>query len=185
VNWNSKSECRAFYKALVAHQFSQGLIQNQKNLDQSLRSFLKDQKGRWGAYKALHQEAEVTVTSEFPQIDWCYPRMLGEHLEFLSGSRFVPGTYGVMEPAPDSEKFFVASLQGILVPGLVFNKNGNRLGKGKGFYDRALANFSGIKVGVCFDFQVSEKQIPREAHDIGMDFLVTDSGLVDCQIWQE
>ncbi|MNU02273.1 5-formyltetrahydrofolate cyclo-ligase family protein [compost metagenome] len=67
----------------------------------------------------------------------------------------------------------------------MFNKNGSRLGKGKGFYDKALAEFSGIKVGICFDFQVAEKQVPIESHDIVMDYLVTDSGLIDCQMWQE
>jgi 5,10-methenyltetrahydrofolate synthetase len=185
ANWNSKSECRAFYKAVCAREFSQGLIQNQKNLDQALNDFLKSRSGRWAAYKALPQEAAVNVSTAPSLIQWFYPRMRDLELEFFAGDVFVPGLFGVMEPSPDSEKSLVSELQGVLVPGLVFNKNGSRMGKGKGFYDKALADFSGIKVGICFDFQVAEKQIPMESHDIVMDYLVTDSGLIDCQLWQE
>ncbi|WP_275096867.1 5-formyltetrahydrofolate cyclo-ligase [Sedimenticola hydrogenitrophicus] len=62
----------------------------------------------------------------------------------------------------------------ILVPGLVFDHNLNRIGYGGGFYDRFLARSNGRKVAIAYDFQVRES-IPSEPHDIRMDQIVTDT----------
>ncbi len=61
----------------------------------------------------------------------------------------------------------------ILVPGLAFDHSLNRIGYGGGFYDRFLAQSSGRKVAIAYDFQVREA-IPSEPHDIKMDQIVTD-----------
>jgi 5-formyltetrahydrofolate cyclo-ligase len=60
----------------------------------------------------------------------------------------------------------------ILVPGMAFDLSGNRLGRGQGFYDRILAEVSGIKCGVCHNFQLLEN-IPTEPHDAQVDFIFT------------
>ena len=72
----------------------------------------------------------------------------------------------------------VQALEGICVPALGFNINGARLGRGGGFYDRELQNYSGIKIGISYDFTVS-LEIPFEAHDIKVDVIVTDRRIVD------
>ncbi|MGZ3775289.1 MAG: 5-formyltetrahydrofolate cyclo-ligase [Pseudobdellovibrionaceae bacterium] len=185
VSWNSKKECRSFFKFLCAQQFAKGLVQNQKQLDFHLRDFLKTQSGIWGAYRALSEEAQVEEVFNISHLNWVFPRMLEGHLEFFAARDFVSGSYGVLEPSQNSSRKNLQDLQGVLIPGLVFNKNGNRLGKGKGFYDKTLNSYRGIKVGVCFDFQVSQQPIPVEAHDVIMDFLITESGLIDCKIHQE
>jgi 5-formyltetrahydrofolate cyclo-ligase len=67
----------------------------------------------------------------------------------------------------------LAQLDLIVVPGLAFTAEGNRLGRGAGFYDRFLAGIPAntVKVGVCFEFQrVSE--VPQESHDVKMDAVV-------------
>ncbi|MBY0415818.1 MAG: 5-formyltetrahydrofolate cyclo-ligase [Bdellovibrionales bacterium] len=61
----------------------------------------------------------------------------------------------------------------VIVPGLGFDEDGKRLGRGKGFYDRYLENKSVIKIGVAFDMQM-KKDIPKDPHDVLMDFVVTD-----------
>lgn len=61
----------------------------------------------------------------------------------------------------------------IIVPGLGFTKDGVRLGRGKGFYDRYLEDSSVIKIGIGFQMQIIE-HIPTEPHDVRMDFVVTD-----------
>ena len=65
----------------------------------------------------------------------------------------------------------------ILVPGIAFSRDGHRLGRGNGFYDRLLAGraASAVKLGVCFSFQRLET-VPVEPHDIVMDQVMTDSG---------
>ena len=64
----------------------------------------------------------------------------------------------------------------ILVPGLGFTADGERLGRGKGFYDRYLENSKPIKIGVAFEIQI-ERNLPVDPHDMKMDFVVTDKNI--------
>ena len=60
-----------------------------------------------------------------------------------------------------------------IVPGLAFDDNNNRLGHGKGYYDRLLKDISAFKIGVGFDFQ-KLRNIPVCEHDIKMDLVITN-----------
>lgn len=62
----------------------------------------------------------------------------------------------------------------ILVPGLAFTKEGQRLGRGKGYYDRYLTSWSGVKIGICFEDQILE-DVAFETHDVEMDYIVTET----------
>jgi len=84
----------------------------------------------------------------------------------------VTGKFGVREPAASCAEIPLNQFDLILVPGMAFDLSGNRLGRGQGFYDRLLAEASGIKYGVCHDFQLLEK-IPSEPHDAKVDFILT------------
>ncbi len=84
----------------------------------------------------------------------------------------VAGKFGVREPAASCAEIPLNQFNLILVPGMAFDFSGNRLGRGQGFYDRLLENASGIKCGVCHDFQLLEK-IPSEPHDAKVDFMLT------------
>lgn len=73
---------------------------------------------------------------------------------------------------PEGENFSNYSLIDIvIVPGIAFDKDRNRLGRGKGFYDKLLVDLKSHKVGVCFDYQFFNK-IPAENHDIKMDSII-------------
>ena len=71
----------------------------------------------------------------------------------------------------------------IIVPGVGFSPRGERLGHGKGFYDRLLAETSATKVGICFDLQLFD-HITTQTHDIPMDKLLVGTPhqciLYDC-----
>jgi 5-formyltetrahydrofolate cyclo-ligase len=82
------------------------------------------------------------------------------------------GKFGVSEPLAGCPEVPLDRFDLVLVPALAFDLNGNRLGRGKGFYDRILSAASGIKCGVAYDFQLLEN-IPTEAHDRRVDFIVT------------
>lgn len=69
----------------------------------------------------------------------------------------------------------------IIVPGLGFTKTGKRLGRGKGFYDRYLEKNSAIKIGIAFEDQVLE-DLPVDAHDVMMDFVVTDQQIYKTKV---
>jgi len=86
----------------------------------------------------------------------------------------VTGKFGVREPAASCAEIPLNRFDLILVPGRAFDLSGNRLGRGKGFYDRILKEASGIKCGVGYDFQLLEK-IPAEPHDAPVDFMLTPS----------
>lgn len=65
----------------------------------------------------------------------------------------------------------------IIVPGLAFDRTMNRLGRGKGYYDKYLASTKAVKMGVCFDFQLLDS-IPTDTHDVKMDVLVSENDLI-------
>ncbi|MFA4943680.1 MAG: 5-formyltetrahydrofolate cyclo-ligase [Lentisphaeria bacterium] len=87
----------------------------------------------------------------------------------------VPGAFGIVEPRPELPA--VAATAGAdvlwLVPGLGFDRQGGRLGRGKGFYDRLLAGAGGCKAGVAFAWQLLPA-VPVAPHDIRMDLVVTE-----------
>jgi 5-formyltetrahydrofolate cyclo-ligase len=84
----------------------------------------------------------------------------------------VTGKFGVSEPLPECEEIPLNRFDLVLVPGVAFDIHGNRLGRGRGFYDRILAKASGIKCGVAYDFQLLE-EIPTEPHDARVNFIFT------------
>ena len=64
-----------------------------------------------------------------------------------------------------------------LVPGLAFDRKGNRLGRGRGYFDALLQHAPGIKIALTHDFQLLN-EVPVEPHDVRMDFIVTENQVV-------
>jgi len=89
------------------------------------------------------------------------------HLEDL-----VPGQFGIPEPNSACSLLDLKLLDLILVPGVGFATAGQRLGRGKGYYDRLLAKAGGFKCGVAFDWQVVA-DLPLEPHDVPLNCIVT------------
>lgn len=110
----------------------------------------------------------------------CYPRVEGERMQFVEVDdldALSKGAFGLLEPQGGSAAS-VAGLDLMIVPGVAFDRTGHRLGYGKGFYDRELhaAGFSGVLIGLCFDFQLLDR-LPAEPHDVPVDYIVTEQGL--------
>lgn len=82
------------------------------------------------------------------------------------------GPYGVLEPAR-ARVISAQAVDLVLVPGLAFDTQGNRLGRGKGFYDRFLRRLlhRASLFGLAFDFQVLSS-LPVEAHDIALNRVI-------------
>ena len=88
------------------------------------------------------------------------------------------GAYGILEP--DLEETCLSSdLDIVLVPARAFDRHGNRLGRGAGFYDRFMsdAGFRALRCGVAFACQVLP-QVPHDDHDLPVHILVTESETV-------
>ena len=88
--------------------------------------------------------------------------------KFTSVENMTPDPrFGILEPNGDN--FYKWSeIKYAIIPGVAFDINNNRLGRGKGFYDRILNNINALKVGVCFDFQIIDR-VPIESNDVKMD----------------
>lgn len=146
-------------------------------------------------YAALHNEVDLTayLRARLASDVWLYFPRVGEAqtLDFVRVKRLdtlVPGAFGVLEPigesAPKSE------IDVFLVPGVAFDRQGNRVGFGGGYYDRALAATKKLSdsnrasapllVGICYQWQLIDGKIPVESYDITMDMIVTDEQLLQC-----
>jgi 5-formyltetrahydrofolate cyclo-ligase len=90
------------------------------------------------------------------------------------------GRFGIGEPTLQCPVIPPNQLDLILVPGLAFDLSGRRLGRGFGFYDRLLTAVSGTRVGVSYHFQL-RPELPWEAHDIGVDCILTPERLIVVQ----
>ena len=96
-------------------------------------------------------------------------------------SQLVRGQFGVLEPGPGCPATPLNQLDLVLVPGVAFDLTGRRLGRGKGFYDRLLAEVRGHKCGVCFDAQVVP-EVPEEPHDVRLDSILTPTRWHLCRV---
>ncbi len=116
-----------------------------------------------------------------------YPKLgAGDSVEMVqiaSADQLVPGHFGILEPAGD--KIFSAERQEhlfVLVPGLAFDLKGNRLGRGRGWYDRLLKKLGkkATAAGLAFDFQIVD-QVPREPWDEMVAYIFTEMRLIECR----
>ncbi|TKG94819.1 5-formyltetrahydrofolate cyclo-ligase [Puteibacter caeruleilacunae] len=133
-------------------------------------------------YWAMHDElpTQVFIEQWYRQKSIILPSIDGDDLilkTYNGKTCLVAGEkYGIPEPF-DTPTVNPEEIDLILVPGVAFDENCNRMGRGRGFYDRLLSAVSCPKVGICFDGQI-EKQIPVESHDIPMDYVISDRRII-------
>lgn len=85
------------------------------------------------------------------------------------------GAYGISEPKA-VKPADLADIDFILVPGLAFDKKGNRMGFGKGYYDKLLCKTNAEKTALCYEFQLFD-EINADDHDIPMNTIITEDKL--------
>ena len=126
------------------------------------------------SFVSLPQEVDMTPVNRylFARNLLLLPRIDGNKLALhrVDSWDLVANRYGILEPKAEAPPAEPAQ---ILVPALAFDKEGNRIGYGGGYYDRLLADFSGASIGVCFKEQVVEGILPQP-HDQPV------SSLVEC-----
>jgi 5-formyltetrahydrofolate cyclo-ligase len=86
------------------------------------------------------------------------------------------GAFQIEEPQGD-EVSDISDIELIVVPGIAYDRRGNRVGRGKGYYDRLLTSTRATKIGVGYDFQLVD-EIDAEPHDVLMDVIVTEHELI-------
>jgi 5-formyltetrahydrofolate cyclo-ligase len=167
----SKLELRKKFKAQLLSmrrsEFEKISIKISFNLNLLLQNDLSGIK-KLGMYWPLKDEFILSLDGEF---EYCVPEINGLEMIYKlisknelkeNASNYTSICSGV-EVVPDI----------IIVPGLAFSTKGFRLGRGKGFFDRYLENYQGIKVGVCSEGQLINS-VPTEDHDISMNYIITE-----------
>lgn len=89
--------------------------------------------------------------------------------------------YGILEPTNHSDFFEKSNIDLIIVPGVAFTKEGERLGYGGGYYDRYLQNLKGKVplVALCYEYQILD-DLPTEDFDVKVDFLISENTTIKC-----
>lgn len=97
---------------------------------------------------------------------------------FRGEDALVEGAYGILEPAPDADELDPAAVELVLVPGRAFDLSGNRLGRGKGYYDRFLSGLKdrAFRLGVAYECQVFAC-VPADEYDVPVHALATEGGV--------
>lgn len=187
---SSKTELRQAFRRLLREARPEPAANDA--LNQRLIDLIRRLGGRslWGGYCGTDFEPDVgpAMRELGSEVEWALPRVEGESLAFYRVEDFsslVPNQWGILEPDPRRAggSIEVDRLAGLLVPGVAFDRFGNRLGRGRGYYDRALAasqyakyaNNKTIKIGVGFGRQISPREIPHEDFDQPMDWVVTEA----------
>lgn len=131
-------------------------------------------------YHALPDEVQTAAFLD----RWCdakqivIPLVKGNDLILKRYDRFkiVPGYKGIPEPTDDAMTILPSEIDLAVIPGVAFDRCCNRLGRGKGFYDRLIPSLKCPLIGLGFDFQVVD-QVPVEIFDRKLDMVITQSNL--------
>jgi len=140
-----------------------GVFQNAKNI--FIYNNLKDEVHTLEFIRKWDQEKNFYL-----------PVVEGDDLYFRhcnSTIGFQQSTLGIMEPVGDNFTDY-NKVDLIIIPGIAFDRRMNRMGRGRGFYDRFLSNLKVPKMGICFDFQLFDG-IPNDDKDVKMDFIVSEN----------
>lgn len=135
-------------------------------------------------YHALPQEVQTAVFIEkwYQQKKLALPLVQGDDLLFLpyTGKDSIQkGSFGILEPIVTKDSESVESeIDLIVVPGVAFDRQHNRMGRGRGFYDRLLSTLHVPTIGICFDFQLLA-EIPTEPFDKKMDLIITENEIIE------
>lgn len=106
------------------------------------------------------------------------PVVKGDELElrtYTEKAHLIPGKFHIEEPTGEAITASHA-IELAFIPGVSFDRDGNRLGRGKGYYDRLLQKRLLYRIGVCFHFQLHETPLPADSLDIPMDEVWTENG---------
>ncbi len=140
----------------------------------SLAKHLENCGGIWAAFMPLGSEPQITWSLVSKEIQWCFPILQENQLSFMKMPRaFEKNSLGFSEPT-GGEIIQLSDIQGFVIPGVAFDREGHRLGRGQGYYDRTLKNYKGSIFGVCFHTALKD-QVPTEDHDLKCHLILTEN----------
>jgi len=171
-----KKELRANIKALKKQHTKEQLLEQSEVILSKLEQDEDFKKAHIVMiYSALPDEVQ---TEKFLE-KWRHekkiilPTVVGDDIipvELAENTGFAVGDFNILEPQNEP---YTGGYDLIVVPGVAFDRNGNRIGRGRGYYDRFLCKHLNVKrLGICFDFQIVD-EVPTEPNDIKMDKVIS------------
>lgn len=131
-------------------------------------------------YHSLPDELSTHLFFENSPADKTYylPRVNGLDLEILpyERSRMHLGSFRIEEPDGD-DTIDIDDIDLVIVPAVAYDRHGNRVGRGKGYYDRLLSRSRATTIGICYDFQLFD-EFDTDDFDIPVDYVVADGHAV-------
>lgn len=173
-----RQKMRLLYQRLPEEKFRE----MSKQLCENLWKFLQKVSAKriWAFYPWRHEPdiKEFIINCLNAGITVGLPFIFEHGMKFLRVKNLTglkPGLFGIPQPSESSPE--VDNPELIFVPGLAFDRKGNRLGRGKGYYDQFLKKVKILKIGVCLHFQLLEN-LPFTSTDIKMDVVITDKEIL-------
>ncbi|MBP9994949.1 MAG: 5-formyltetrahydrofolate cyclo-ligase [bacterium] len=171
-----KKELRVNIKALKKQHTKEQLLEQSVAILSKLENDDDFKKARIVMiYSALPDEVQTQAFLE----KWRYrkkiilPTVAGDDIipvELAEETTFAVGDFNILEPQNEP---YTGGYDLIVVPGVAFDRNGNRIGRGRGYYDRFLCKHLNVRrIGICFDFQLVD-EVPTEPNDIKMDKVIS------------
>ena len=171
-----KKELRTHIKTLKKQHTKEQLMEQSKKILAKLEQhpdFVKAEKVM--LYSALPDEVQTQAFLEKWHLkkQIILPTVVGADIipvAFIADTNFAVGDFNILEPQNEP---YTGDFDLIIVPGVAFDYMGNRLGRGRGYYDRFLCQHLDVKrIGICFDFQMVD-EVPAEPFDIRMDEVIS------------
>jgi 5-formyltetrahydrofolate cyclo-ligase len=169
----SPSERTAASRELCAHHRRQPVWTSAKSV--LFFAPLPDEINIWPLVEEGRAEGKVVALPRFSALTQAYVAAVVHDL----ANDLRTGKLGIREPVASCAEMPLSRPDLVLVPGVAFDSHGRRLGRGKGFYDRLLAEVRGMKCGVAFEEQLVA-EVPTGPQDVLLDCIVTPSRWLEC-----
>ena len=186
---NKETLRKKFLKKRLSHEGSE-IQKKSAVIEKSFLRFLRHHPSvRTVALYAEHKK-EVPTQTLFEKlrqrkIRVVYPKInkqthTMDFFEVKNLKRLKPASYSILEPHGQKGKVQPSNIDAFVVPAIVFDRTGHRLGYGKGYYDRLLSQNTQAKtVGLAFEFQVVKK-LPKKSWDRAVKIVITEKEIKEC-----
>lgn len=165
---NKRKQARILRKQLTNQQY----VEFSKKICEKVQQLITD-KNVIMVYNAIDNEVDVSYLKTADKI-LVYPRCVGENMIAVNPNGFFKGSFNIDEPVGEE---FNGNIDAVIVPMCAFDVNLNRLGYGKGYYDKFLCDKDTLKIGVAFSCQKTEGILRKET-DVIMDLIVTEKEII-------
>ena len=123
----------------------------------------------------LNSDKKVALPRTDTQVNTITPHLI------TSLDDLEPSCFGLLEPKAGCELCNLSQIDVVLVPAVVFDLRGHRLGYGLGFYDRFLPKLKCETIGLAYDDAVSTQNLPNQSYDVPVAHIVTERRIISCQ----